>query len=61
MPNEFQSIQSGAGLLKDNYNETTSISDALSMRVKKRKYKLPDETKSQKTLKEQMGDEDDRD
>lgn len=38
--NEFQSIQSGQGLLKDNYNEDTPISNALRKRRKKLEDKV---------------------
>lgn len=34
MADNFQSIQSGRGLLKDDYNEETPVSDALRRRTK---------------------------
>ena len=60
MPNEFQSISPGAGLLKNYYdtgsaqhNESTPIGDALRKKRKKSFEKISDALKGPKTLDEE--------
>lgn len=45
--NSFQSIESGVGLLRKNYNEDTPIANALHKRVQKLKEKTIEPTKEE--------------